>query len=448
MKIPARPPKLYETFERIAKQDPSRLARLLANPSMVDEKGRYLHWDDFRFKLGVEGISSEEAWVALKIARNAASQKIGITDTKGTEFTFSEPPKLKETLRHLDMNAGGSLASDQQSLTSGEGKLYLTQSLAEEPFASSLIEGAATTRQIAKKLIFEGRSPRTKDELMVLNNYRALEFVKQRKDDPLTIGMILELHKLVTDGTMDNPRDSGRVRSSDDVQVVDDSSGEILHQPPSHLELSSRLVDLVNFANSSNHGGLWIHPLVRAFILHFLLSYEHPFVDGNGRVARALFYWLAIREGYWLIEYVSISSVIAESKIQYGKSFLHVETDDADLTYFLIYNAKILETAISRLISYVDRRKNELSAFESRLSDRSQRDGFNHRQSWVLNEMARGRLPRINISTHADRQGVAYLTARADLEDLTVRALLRKTKVGRESIYSPARDLLSRLTTG
>lgn len=414
---------------------------------MVDEKGRYLHWDDFRFKIGQEGIPADEAWISLKIARNAASQKLDIKDTKGLTFSFAEPPKLKEMLRHLDMNAGGALASDQQALTTGEGRLYLTQSLAEEPFASSLIEGAATTRQIAKKLIFEGRSPRTKDELMVLNNYRALEFVKQRKDEPLTIDTILELHKLVTDGTMDDHRDSGRVRSSDDVQVVDDSSGEILHQPPPHQELNERLEKLVSFANASNHAGQWIHPLVRAFIIHFMLSYEHPFVDGNGRVARALFYWAALREGYWLIEYVSISSIIAESKIQYGKSFLHVETDDADLTYFLMYHAKILETSISRLISYVGRRKDELTAFESRLSDRSQRDGFNHRQSWVLNEMARGRMTRINISSHADRQRVAYLTARSDLESLTKDGLLRKSKIGRESVYMPARDLVSRLTS-
>lgn len=413
---------------------------------MVDDKGRYLHWDDFRFKLEQEGLPAEEAWAALRLARRSASQRLVLTDKAGDHFTFAEPPSLKAMLRNLDMNAGGNLGSDVTGLSSGEGRIHLARSLAEEPFASSLIEGAATTRQIAKKLIFEGRNPRTKDELMVLNNYRALQFVKNRRNDPLTMSALLELHALVTDGTMDDPKDAGRIRDTDDVQVVDETDNEILHQPPAAADLNERLQRLIEFANRSNEGGAWIHPLVKAFALHFMLSYEHPFVDGNGRVARALFYWSALRDGYWLIEYVSISSVIAESKIQYGKSFLFVETDGSDLTYFLIYHAKILETAITRLMEYVTRRRTELRAFEKRMSDRSRNDGFNHRQSWVLNEMARGRLARLTIAGHESQHGVSYLTARADLESLAAASLLQKTKTGRTSIYLPARDLVARLT--
>lgn len=446
MKMPRTPPNAQKVISDLIAEDSSRFMELMSAPEMVDERGRYLHWDDFRFKLGKDGVPAEHAWAAVKMARNAASQRVDLVDKAGHRFSFAEPPPLKAMLRNLDMNAGGALASDVNALSSGEGRLYLARSLAEEPFASSLIEGAATTRQIAKKLIFEGRAPRTKDELMVLNNYRALEFVKSRRSDDLTLEGLLELHKLVTDRTMDDPDDCGRFRQSDDVQVVDSTDGEILHQPPLAVELIPRLEALIAFANRPNDPGQWIHPLIKAFILHFMLSYEHPFVDGNGRVARALFYWSALRDGYWLIEYVSISSVIAESKIQYGKSFLFVETDDSDLTYFLIYHSKILETALSRLDEYVNRRRTELKAFEKRLSDRTKTDGFNHRQSWILNEMARGRLSRITIGTHGDRQKVSYLTARSDLEALTTASFLRKVKVGRESVYYPARDLVARLT--
>ncbi len=121
-----------------------------------------------------------------------------------------------------------------------------------------------------------------------------------------------------------------------------------------------------------------------------MLSYEHPFVDGNGRVARALFYWLALREGYWLTEYVSISSVIAEAKISYGRAFLHTETDGADLTYFLIYHADILSRAVTRLMAFVERKRREVAAFEKRLGDKRRPDAFNRRQSWLLNEFAPG----------------------------------------------------------
>lgn len=446
MKMPRKPPNADDIIGKVIKESTARFLELMKAPQMVDDKGRYLHWDEFRFKLGQEGIPAEEAWAALRLARRTASQRLVLTDKAGDHFTFAEPPSLKAMLRNLDMNAGGNLGSDVTGLSSGEGRIHLARSLAEEPFASSLIEGAATTRQIAKKLIFEGRSPRTKDELMVLNNYRALQFVKSRRGEPLTMAALLELHVLVTDGTLDDPKDAGRIRDTDDIQVVDEADNEILHQPPAAADLKERLGRLIEFANRSNEGGMWIHPLVKAFALHFMLSYEHPFVDGNGRVARALFYWSALSDGYWLIEYVSISSVIAESKIQYGKSFLFVETDASDLTYFLIYHAKILETAITRLMEYVTRRRTELRAFEKRMSDRSKNDGFNHRQSWALNEMARGRLARLTISDHEGQHGVSYLTARADLESLAAASLLRKTKAGRTSIYLPARDLVARLT--
>jgi Fic family protein len=245
---------------------------------------------------------------------------------------------------------------------------------------------------------------------------------------------------------LENPADAGRVRTTDDVQVVDESNNEVLHQPPAASELPARLDRLIKFANKEQEANNWIHPLVKSFILHFMLSYEHPFVDGNGRVARALFYWAAVRRGYWLIEYVSISSVIAESKISYGRSFLYTETDARDLTYFLIYHAKILKTSIGRLMDFVDRKRKELAAFEKRVGDKHRPDAFNHRQSWLLNEFARGRLHRVTVIEHQQRNAVSYLTARKDLESLVDAGCLHKRKLGKSSIYQPVRDLLKILT--
>lgn len=173
-------------------------------------------------------------------------------------------------------------------LSEGDGRTYLVRSLAEEPFTSSLIEGAATTRQIAKKLIFENRTPRTRDELMVLNNYRGLEYVKSLKDERLTVAMICELHRIITDRTLDSPVDAGTLRTRDDVRVVDETTDEILHQPPAAAELPVRLERLCAFANATNTPTVFVRPIVRAIALHFLLAYEHPFVDGNGRTARAV----------------------------------------------------------------------------------------------------------------------------------------------------------------
>lgn len=443
MRIPTRPPDRHAIFDRSLSNADFR--RFMARSKIADEKSRYLHWDELRYKPKPAGLTHEEWWTAIRVARQIAGQTLPLTDKAGEDFWFCEPPSLKAAERFLDMNAGGALAADSIGVSSQEGRVHLTRSLAEEPFASSFIEGAATTRQIAKKLIFEGRRPRTRDEQMVLNNFRAMEFVRQFKDAPLDLKLLLELHALVTTDTMDNPADAGRVRTSDDIQVVDDSTGEILHQPPLAAELPERLQLLFDFANQEEHGDAWVHPLLKAIILHFMLAYEHPFVDGNGRVARALFYWYALKAGYWLLEYVSISSVIAEAKISYGRAFLFAESDEADLTYFLINQVQTLTKALKRLHDYVERKKAEVQAIEGRLNDRSRPDAFNHRQVWILNEFVRGRQPRVTIVDHQTRHGVSYLTARSDLEKLTDVGLLRKTKLAQTSIYRPVTNLAEKL---
>ena len=87
------------------------------------------------------------------------------------------------------------------------------------------------------------------------------------------------------------------------------------------------------------------HHHIRAIILHFWLAYGHPFVDGNGRTARALFYWAMLHEGYWLFEFISISNILRKAPAQYGLSFLYSETDDNDLTYFIVAQTKVIRRA-------------------------------------------------------------------------------------------------------
>lgn len=441
MKLPQTPPNYTALLNNIV--DPARLRFIIQHSTIVDDKGRYLHWDQLRFKQAPRGLTMEEFWTGTRMARRAAAQSLPLMDSANRPFSYCEPPSLRASLRYLDMNAGGSLASDATTLSTGDGRLYLARSLAEEPFSSSLIEGAATTMQIAKKLIFEGQPPRTRDERMVLNNHRALEFVKVHRNDPLTLDLLLEIHRIVTVGTLDNDQDAGRIRQSNDVQVVDAITSDVLHQPPDFKELPHRLKQLISFANEDYGSALWVHPITRAILLHFMLAYEHPFVDGNGRVARALFYWSVLKDGYWLMEYVSISSIIAEAKIKYGRAYLYTETDLGDTTYFLLYNTFVLERAVTRLGEYVSRRRDELGNFERRLSDSHM---FNHRQSWLLNEFARNRSSHTNILEHQERNGVGYLTARKDLESLLELSLLRKQKIGRTSSYLPVRDLVRRLT--
>lgn len=441
MRMPAAPPPIEAL---LAKQQASKLIQLLIGRSMVDEKGRYIHWDQLRWRPQPGNVSAEDAWLAIRVARASASTVLPLRAKSGEYFTYCEPAPLRGALRSIDMRSGGILATNESGLSRQDGKRYFARSLAEEPFASSYIEGAATTRQRAKQLIYEQRKPRTRDELMVLNNYLGMEFVKTIVDAPLSIDAICEVHRILTKDTLDRPEMAGVIRNSDDV-FVEDASGEILHVPPPHVELRTRLQAICDFANAEDGPTKFMHPIVRAIIVHFMIAYEHPFVDGNGRTARALFYWAALRAGYWLIEYVSISSVIANAPIKYGRAFLYTETDRGDLTYFLNHQIAVLQTAIDNILDYAERRQKEVAEFEAKLSQMNSRKAFNARQSSLLNDLARMRMPYATLQDHQARYHVSYITARNDLEPLVKQGLLRKRKRGKQHLYFPASDLVGRL---
>ncbi|NGX44626.1 MAG: hypothetical protein K1060chlam3_00798, partial [Candidatus Anoxychlamydiales bacterium] len=175
-------------------------------------------------------------------------------------------------------------------------------------------------------MLRSGRAPRNKSEQMILNNYYAMQKIRQWKELPLSKDLIFEIHRTITDQTLDNSDGAGRLRKADESVVVEEYlSGDVLHDPPHADELPERLEAMCDFANGKTPDQ-FIHPAIRAIILHFWLAYDHPFIDGNGRTARALFYWLMLRHGYWLFEFISISEIILKAPVQYGKAFLYTET--------------------------------------------------------------------------------------------------------------------------
>ena len=182
----------------------------------------------------------------------------------------------------------------------------------EEAITSSQLEGASTTRKIAKEMLETKRQPIDKSEQMIFNNYLLMKKALERKDEALSIELILELHAIATYKAIDNDAISGALREDNDI-AVSNLYNELAHTPPCFSSLKERLLSLCDFANEKHDGAnsdTFIHPLVKAIILHFMIGYIHPFGDGNGRTARAIFYWYMLSSGYWLFEYVSISKLM------------------------------------------------------------------------------------------------------------------------------------------
>lgn len=444
MKLPKTTPDLSELFKDIT---PEELRLVLQNASPL-VKGRYLHWDELYYRTPPEGLSHKAWWTAVVAGRNALMQTLPLIDKRGNPFKFATPSPVLIDLHHIDRDAAGKIRTAVGAPIQEDPARYLLNSLIEEAITSSQLEGAATTRQVAAAMLREGRKPRDTSEAMIFNNYRAMEHLRSLKQEPITSELILELHRIVTENTLEDPADAGRLRKSDDVRVIDQRDNMVVHEPPIHTELPERLERLCAFANADETSLPFVHPVLRAILLHFMIGYDHPFVDGNGRTARALFYWSMARSGYWLMEYTSISHILRKSPARYMRAYLHTETDQNDTTYFLLHQLSTIRRAIVALHEYLARKAGEQRDTEKLLAGSSKlRTRFNHRQVALLTHALRNTGEGYRVDAHQRSHNVVYQTARNDLLDLHSLGLLEKARQGNAYVFFAPADLRDRLST-
>ncbi len=420
--------------------------RVLGTVRAATVRGQYLHWDNLRHREPPPGLSLKEWWFGLKVGRLGGRKVIPLHDKGQHPFHYCMIDPLPESLHRIDLGAGGTIQMPELVMTPETQKQFLVRSLIEEAFTSSQLEGAATTRERAKEMIRKDQKPRSLGERMVLNNYRTMEHILSLREERLTREVIFEIHRMVTDGTLDDPSGAGRLRRSDEVRIVGDAIDPevVYHVPPDAGELDARMDRMCAFANGEGDEG-FIHPAIRSMILHFWLAYDYPFIDGNGRTARALFYWSMLHRGYWLFEFVSISNIILKGPMKYQRAFLETETDDNDLTYFLIYHSQVIDRAIDELYAYIRRKVGEVRSVSAGLRGMT---GLNHRQRALMVEVVRHPDRPTTVESHRRTFGVVTQTARNDLMDLMDRGLMRMEKAGRAFQFVPVADLEQRLRDG
>ncbi len=448
MKIPEPPPSTSEILDNLTKeQDHRKLAQILTSDiGLTDSKGRYLHWEKLKHLAPPEGWSSEEYWFATKLARQKAFKKLSLTDKNGSPFNFCVPDTLQRELHWLDQNAAGSITMDRPITNPHTRDTYLVSSLIEESISSSQLEGASTTRNVAKEMLRQGRQPKDHSEQMIFNNYKAMRAIRDYKDDELTPSLIKHLHEILTQNTLDDPSKAGHFReNTDDIQVVDSSESVVLHTPPDADTLPERIEKICRFANNLEEKE-FIHPVIKAITLHFMIGYDHPFVDGNGRTARALFYWAMARQGYWLMEFISISRIIKQSPAQYGKAYLHTETDGNDLTYFLIHQMDIIKKGVTALHEYLAIKSQKIEEAEKLLDNSKAKGQLNHRQLSLLKHALEHPNAIYRIQEHQASHAISYQTARTDLLKMSDQLnLLRKRKYGNSFVFVSPPDLKTKL---
>ncbi|OQP56173.1 hypothetical protein A4H97_00015 [Niastella yeongjuensis] len=440
MRIPERTPLIPNGFEYgKVLEELIVLGRFMEFMEIGDQK--YYYYDKWKYRAQEWGIDPHKLWGAVKVNRKISNNTLTISSVTGFTFSVGSPSFVQKYLHEFDLNLGGSLQGDA-IIPSEDRDRYLISSLMEEAIASSQLEGAATTRRVAKEMLENNRRPKNASEQMILNNYEAMKWIVSNKDTPITIETIKQLHSILTKSTLSEAEEEGTFRKDDDVKVVDVQTGRPVYTPPKASDLDQLMKEFCDFTNDHMKLRFFLHPITKGIILHFLIGYIHPFVDGNGRTARTIFYWYLLKHGYWLIEFMSVSRIILNSKAQYSRAYLYTEQDDNDLTYFVNYNLRCTYLALEDLKRYIRRKSAEKQNAMTMLRNTR----FNDRQIILLQEVIQDSTIYFNVRQVQNRFGISNQTARNDLNGLVNEGVFEERRSGNKSQYLPIKGFLKKIT--
>lgn len=381
----------------------------------------YLYWSEVKYKKCPDDVTADELWAIVKATRRA--QTALIYPKYGLHIPITN--RMQRLCHYFDMNFGGSWGNDS-FIPLEDKERYLISSLMEEAISSSQMEGAVTTRKVAKDILRKNTTPRSRSEQMIANNYTSIQFITEHKNEELTPELLQHIHALMTRKTLEDAADEGRFRTNDDVVVENSITHEVVHTPPTYTEIPEAIRSLCDFVNNDD-GVAFIHPIIKAIVLHFMIAYIHPFVDGNGRTARAMFYWYMLKKRYWLTEYLSISRIIYKSKASYEKAYQYAEADDGDMGYFLTYHLRVLELAFKELKVYIERKILQ----KQRNFDILHISGLNERQSTIVTWLRENRNIVLTVKEVETRFGVSHPTAKQDMDGLVERGFVTKIPVNK-----------------
>ncbi|MCK9378123.1 MAG: Fic family protein [Syntrophobacterales bacterium] len=270
---------------------------------------RYLNRIEIGFRLPGE-LNLSEVWQEIQRERKARGEVLDLRDEKGDNFWYVNLKPLQAKLHQIDSRGRDSLYSYIKPDIENE---LIFDSIIEEAWASNIIEGAFTTHKRAQELVRRNLTPKDKSELMTKNNHLAMTYILENRDSAFDLNLILKIHQIITQGTLDDPEYAGKFR--DDEVFIRDKTNTVIFKPMAAETIEPCLNNLVTWVNTQSDED-FIHPVVKASIIHFYLVYIHPFFDGNGRTARALFYFYLLKNhyGFFVIVQAASPSNVATGK--------------------------------------------------------------------------------------------------------------------------------------
>ncbi len=218
------------------------------------------------------------------------------------------------------------------------------QALIKEAHHTTHIEGTKLTLDQAERLWRGEAVPEAdpEDTRELLNYRSAFEFVAECLDsgDPITEGMIREIHRKLVQGVRGGKAAPGEYRRIQNY-VVNSVTGEVIYTPPSAVEIPIMISQMVKWLNSDL---LDIHPVLISGIAQFQLVHIHPFLDGNGRTSRLLSTLCLYKSGYDFKRLFTISEYYDRDRTAFYRSIQSVRKNDMDMTGWLDYFTTGLQT--------------------------------------------------------------------------------------------------------
>jgi Fic family protein len=218
------------------------------------------------------------------------------------------------------------------------------QVMLQNTHSSTAIEGNKLTLNQVQDLS-QGKEviAARKDKQEVLNYINALEKIPDFASlEKISVGTLLEIHKIITAKTLDNASDSGAFRNRQ-VYVgkhVFDATGfrqEIVYMPPETDEVPELVDEFIDWLNLMLDKKDAINPVLLAGIAHYEIARIHPFVDGNGRSARLLAILILYLSGFDHRRIFALDDYYDRDRPGYYTALGTVDKKTRDITKWLEY---------------------------------------------------------------------------------------------------------------
>jgi Fic family protein len=438
MKIKEPPELLASPFSMVFKEHGDKIDEYMSHARATLPDGRWLHFDQL-CRRWPKDMNASLMWSLVKMMRSSELSPLLQIGEPSKMCSFKLTSSTQRAISLTDQKTThAQLTSMLEKIGENAHIEFLVNGLTEdEAISSSQLEGAVTTTKVAKELLRSKAKGKTIGEKMIVGNMKMMDFIWEKRKEELSLKFIADLHEVGTEGIDDDNYKPAIFRFTDDV-VVEDNERNIIYQPPPCHGLESRLKKIIDWVNEKHHEHMdntYIHPLIKAITLHFCIGFEHPFYDGNGRVARALFYWCMFKHGFSGFRYMPISYLLKQAPAKYAKSYLYTETDDFDLTYFIDYQCGIITRAIYEFELVYAKTRIKVLEFDKFLVESGLYKKLSEKEKILVQVAKSGVATTFTAQDVAKNLSCSQNTALTALKNLTDLKIFMMSKLGRNYIF-------------